>query len=113
MQPSPFKRTVSNINIIVSTFSCVLMFLYTTTCIYNDTCYWCYIYIFIASLHYNLTKQEAHGTLTRSHDYVCAHYYLIVTKLTTLSTPPGVQGVLSQYCSEVHCANDHIMFNQN
>ena len=39
--------------------------------------------------------------------------HVIVTKLTTLRTPPGARGVLSQYLSEVHCANDHITFNQN
>ena len=55
-------------------------------------------------------QQETHGALRRSHDYTCN---AIVTKLTPLSTPPGAQGVLSQTISEVHCANDHIMFNQN
>ena len=38
-----------------------------------------------------------------------------LTKVTICnpSTPPEAQGVLSKYVSEVHCANDHIKFNQN
>ena len=55
-------------------------------------------------------NQDTHGAWRRSHDCTCN---VIVTKLTPLSTPPGAQGVLSQYFSEVYCANYHITFNQN
>ena len=46
----------------------------------------------MATYNFYQKQQEAQGALRRLHDYACN---VIVTKLTTLSTPPRAQGVLS------------------